>query len=138
MSTAQIKAKSLAHLLKQASLAMVLANKSKMSTAQTVHTVQTAITAAKAAEAKFRAHNGEPMFCGFSWVEVLVERTNSKEAKELLAAGFRKDYKPKCLSLWNPGGSSTQSMLVKEAGADAFAAVLRAAGFDAYAQSRAD
>lgn len=104
----------------------------------TAKTVQTAFTAAKTAEAAFRAQHGEPFYCGFAWVEVSVNRTNSKEAKELLAAGFRKDYKPKCLSLWNPGGSGSQSMELKEAGADAFAAVLRNAGFDAYAQTRAD
>ena len=100
--------------------------------------VQDAFTAAKQAEAEFRNKHGEPGYCGFGWVEVYVNRTNSKEAKELLANGFKKDYKPKCLTVWNPGGSGTQSMDIKEAGAQAFAEVLQKAGLKAYAYSRAD
>lgn len=107
-----------------------------MSTTQAIY--QEAVAAAKKAEAEFLAKHGEMAYCGFAWVEVYVDRTNSKPAKELLAAGFRKDYKPKCLSVWNPGGSSTQSMDVKEAGAVAFAAVMTKYGFRAYACSRAD
>ena len=97
-----------------------------------------AIQAAKFAEAEFRAKHGEPAYCGFAWVEVYVHRTNSKEAKELIKHGFRKDYKPKCLTVWNPGGSSTQSMDIKEAGANAYAEVLRKAGLNASACLRAD
>jgi hypothetical protein len=100
--------------------------------------VQDAFTAAKQAEAEFRNKHGEPGYCGFGWVEVYVNRTNSKEAKELLAAGFKKDYKPKCLTVWNPGGSGTQSMDIKEEGAEAFAAVLNKHGIECYAGSRAD
>jgi len=100
--------------------------------------VQEAFEAARQAEADFRARHGEPGYCGFAWVDVYVDRTNSKQAKELIAAGFKKDYKPKCLSVWNPGGSGTQSMDIKEAGAHAFAEVLRKAGLRAYAGSRAD
>lgn len=99
---------------------------------------QEAVSAAKQAESDFLAKHGEPMYCGFAWVDVYVDRTNSKVAKELIAAGFRKDYKPKCLSVWNPGGSHTQSMDIKEAGADAFAKVFQKYGFRAYAGSRAD
>jgi len=100
--------------------------------------VQNAVTAAKAAEASFIAKHGEPWYCGFAWVEVYVDRTNSPQSKELIAAGFRKDHKPKCLTFWNPGGSGTQSMDVKEEGARAFAQVLKAAGLRAYSCSRAD
>lgn len=100
--------------------------------------VQEAFTAARTAEADYLARNGEPMYCGFGWVEVYVDRTNSKQAKELLSAGFKKDYKPRCLTVWNPGGSHTQSMAIKEAGATAFAEVLTQAGLKAYACSRPD
>ena len=100
--------------------------------------VEEAFVAARQAEADFRARHGEPGYCGFAWVDVYVDRTNSKQAKELIAAGLKKDYKPKCLSVWNPGGSGTQSMDIKEAGAHAFAEVLRTAGLRAYAGSRAD
>ena len=76
--------------------------------------------------------------CGFAWVDVYVDRTNSKQAKELIAAGFKKDYKPKCLSMWNPGELPVQNIDIKEAGADAMAAYLRALGLKAYAGSRLD
>lgn len=101
--------------------------------------VAKAIEAArKAGEASY-AEVGERDCCGFAWTEVYVERTNSKEAKELIAAGFKKDYKPKCLSIWNPSGLGTQSMTPKEAGAWAMAEVLRnELGLKAYAGSRMD
>ena len=83
--------------------------------------------------------NSQDQFaCGFAWVEVYVDRTNSKQAKELIAAGFKKDYKPKCLSMWNPGGLGVQNIDCKEAGADAMATYLQALGLKAYAGSRLD
>jgi hypothetical protein len=81
---------------------------------------------------------GERDACGFGWVEVYVDRTNSKQAKELIKAGFRKDYKPKCLSMWDPAGVPTQSISVKEAGAEAYAKYLQGLGLRAYAGSRLD
>jgi len=81
---------------------------------------------------------GERDACGFGWVEVYVDRTNSKQAQELLKAGFRKDYKPKCLSFWDPAGVPTQSISVKEAGAYAYAEYLTQLGLRAYAGSRLD
>jgi hypothetical protein len=81
---------------------------------------------------------GERDACGFGWVDVYVDRTNSKQAKELIAAGFRKDYKPKCLSMWDPAGVPTQSISVKEAGAYAYAEYLSQLGLKAYAGSRMD
>lgn len=107
-----------------------------MSNIKTV--VQTAIQAARDAGEKSFQQVGERDCCGFAWVEVYVDRTNSKEAKELIAAGFRKDYKPKCLNFWNPSGLGTQSMTPKEQGAYAMAEVLTKAGFRAYAGSRMD
>ena len=81
---------------------------------------------------------GERDACGFGWVEVYVDRTNSKQAQELIKAGFRKDYKPKCLSMWDPAGIPTQSISVKEAGAYAYAEFLTQLGLKAYAGSRLD
>ena len=75
---------------------------------------------------------------GFAWVDVFVDRTNSKQARELIAAGFKKDYKPKCLSMWNPGELPVQNIDIKEAGASAAAQVFTRHGFVAYAGSRAD
>jgi hypothetical protein len=93
---------------------------------------------AEAAGLEMYAKVGERDACGFGWVEVYVDRTNSTQAKELIAAGFRKDYKPKCLSMWDPAGVPTQSISVKEAGAEAYAEYLRALGLNAYAGSRLD
>lgn len=90
-----------------------------------------------AAEAKYQ-EVGERDACGFGWVEVRVDRTNSKQAKELIKAGFRKDYKPKCLTLWDPAQVPTQSISVKEAGAITYAGYLKSLGLDARAGSRLD
>lgn len=76
--------------------------------------------------------------CGFAWVDVYVDRTNSKQAKELIKAGFKKDYKPKCVSMWNPGGLGVQNIDIKEAGAYAMAKWLQTLGLKAYAGSRMD
>ena len=81
---------------------------------------------------------GERDACGFGWVEVYVDRTNSKQAQELIKAGFKKDYKPKCLTMWDPAGVPTQSISVKEAGAQAYATYLQALGLRAYGCSRLD
>jgi len=95
--------------------------------------------AQKASQAKYNEIGGDRYACGFAWVEVFVDRTNSKEAKELIAAGFKKDYKPKCLSMWNPGGMGVQNIDIKEAGADAMVEILRnKLGLKAYSGSRLD
>ena len=82
---------------------------------------------------------GERDACGFAWVNVYGVRSNSKLGKWLQAAGFRKDYTGS-LQLWNPSGHITQSISVKEAGAEAYADVLRAKlGLDkVYSGSRMD
>ena len=94
--------------------------------------------AKNASTAMYNKIGGDQYACGFAWVEVYVDRTNSKQAKELIAAGFKKDYKPKCLSMWNPGGLGVQNIDIKEAGADALAAYLQGLGLRAYAGSRMD
>ena len=81
---------------------------------------------------------GEPMYCGFAWVDVAVERTNSKLAKALESVGFRKSYRPKTMTLWDPAQHRGQSMDCKEQGAHAYAETLRAHGIQASMGSRAD
>jgi hypothetical protein len=81
---------------------------------------------------------GEPMYCGFAWVDVAVTRTNSKLAKALESVGFRKSYRAKTMTLWDPAQHRGQSMDCKEVGAQAYAEVLRAHGIEAYMGSRAD
>ena len=101
---------------------------------ESVH--NTATSAAQRAEADFRAKHGEPGYCGFAWVHV-SEKGNTKVGRALKTVGFRKEHGGG-LSLWNPGGSFTQSMDIKEAGAEAYAEELRKFGLNAYACSRAD
>ena len=80
---------------------------------------------------------GEPMYCGFAWVDI-KERSNSKLGKALQAVGFRKSWQSGVLQLWDPAQHRGQSMDCKEAGAEAYAEVLRNYGIKAYAGSRAD
>jgi len=94
--------------------------------------------AEQASQEEYQKWGGDRGACGFAWVEVFVDRTNSKQAQELIKAGFRKDYKPKCLSMWNPGGLPVQNIDIKERGAYAFASYLQALGLKAYAGSRLD
>ena len=101
---------------------------------ESVH--NTATAAAQRAEADFIAKHGEPGYCGFAWVKV-SEKASTKLGRALKTVGFRKSYNGG-LDLWNPGGSGTQSMDIKEAGAEAYAEVLRKFGINAYACSRAD
>lgn len=81
---------------------------------------------------------GEPMYCGFAWVDVPVTRTNSREAKALEEVGFQRDYRPRNMKLWDPAEHRGQSMDVKEAGARAYAKVLQDHGIPAHMGSRAD
>lgn len=96
----------------------------------------TAVAAAQQAESDFRAKHGEPGYCGFAWV-VVREKASTKLGRALKTVGFRKEYGGG-LSFWNPGGSFSQSMDLKEAGAQAYAETLRKFGIDAYMMSRAD
>lgn len=101
---------------------------------KSIHTE--ALSAAQRAEADFRAKHGEPGYCGFAWVTV-SEKASTKLGRALKELGFRKAYGGG-LQLWNPGGSHTQSMDIKETGAQAYADVLRKYNINAYMGSRAD
>lgn len=101
---------------------------------ESVH--NTAVAAAQKAEANFIAQHGEPGYCGFAWVTV-SEKGSTKLGRALKAVGFKPAYGGG-LQLWNPGGSFTQSMDIKETGAQAYADTLRAHGITAYMGSRAD
>jgi len=89
-----------------------------------------------AAEASIAA-NGEMGYCGFAWTNIYGIKGNTKLGRRMKAAGFEKDYTG-AYSIWNPSGLGTQCMSTKEAGAEAAAKVYKAAGFTAYAGSRAD
>ncbi len=95
--------------------------------------------AARTAAKAFHAQHGDRDACGFAWVNVWGVRSNSKLGKALQAAGFRKDYTGS-LQLWNPSKFPTQSVNILEAGAEAYAQVLRTKlGLEkVYAGSRLD
>ena len=92
-------------------------------------------TAAKA----FLQKHGDRDACGFAWVDIYGVRSNSKLGKWLQAAGFRKSYTGS-LQLWNPSQAGVQSISVLEAGAEAYAEVIKTKlGLDkVYAGSRMD
>lgn len=96
------------------------------------------VEAAKATRA-FLAKYGDRDACGFAWVNVWGVRSNSKLGNALKKAGFRKDYTGS-LQFWNPAKSGTQSISALEAGAEAFALVLKSKlGLEkVYAGSRMD
>ena len=92
-------------------------------------------TAAKEAYAKY----GDRDACGFAWVNVYGVRSNSKLGKALQTYGFSKSYTG-ALQLWNPSKMPVQSISILEAGADAYAQVLKdKLGLDkVYSGSRMD
>ena len=92
--------------------------------------------AAQAAQDYITKH-GEDWYCGFAWVTV-YEKGSTKLGRALLKSGFKKAYGGG-LQMWNPSGHGTQSMGVKEAGAEAAARILKERlGVTAYAGGRAD
>jgi hypothetical protein len=97
------------------------------------------MAARTAAKQTYAALGGDKGACGFAWVNVWGVRSNSKLGNALKAAGFRKDYTG-ALSLWNPSKAAVQSLDILEAGAYAYAEVLKEKlGLDkVYAGSRMD
>ena len=105
-----------------------------------------AVAAAKAAVSRFLQdwnsktggnEYGEPMYCGFAWVDVKV-RSNSKLGKALKSVGFKPSWQSGYLQLWDPAEHPGQSMDCKEVGAQAYADVFRGYGVNMYMGSRAD
>ena len=81
--------------------------------------------------------------CGFAWVNVTPEhpgntRAGKAERLVLTELGFSKDWTGKEYQMWNPSGYPVQNIDTLEAGARAAAALLKSAGFRAYAGSRLD
>ena len=101
---------------------------------------QEATRAAQAAAAtKLAEIGGDRWACGFAWVEVYGVKLNTRVGREFQRLGFRKGYGARApIQLWNPSGSPVQNVDTKEAGAAAYAEVLKRHGFDAYAASRLD
>jgi len=76
--------------------------------------------------------------CGFSWVNVYDLRGNTKVAKYLYSKGMGDSWTKGVKQFWNPSSYPVQNVDIKEAGAEAFASVLRKYNFNAYAGSRLD
>jgi hypothetical protein len=83
-----------------------------------------AAMAARSAAKEFFQKHGDRDACGFAWVNVWGVRSNSRLGKTLQSYGFRKDYTGS-LQLWNPSKAGSQSISILEAGAEAYAKVLR-------------
>jgi hypothetical protein len=101
---------------------------------QDVH-VRATLASMDATIAHLRNH-GEDYYCGFAWVQVR-EKASTKLGRALKSIGFTKAYGGG-LQLWNPSGTMSQSMTLKEVGAQAYVDVLKQEGIPAYVGSRAD
>jgi hypothetical protein len=84
---------------------------------------EASLEARKAAKAFYDKH-GDRDACGFAWVNIYGVRSNSRLGKTLQSYGFRKDYTGS-LSLWNPSKAGSQSISILEAGAYAYAEVIK-------------
>jgi len=125
----------------------VIANDPKLYTVEDLKTImQEAKTAAAIAAQSFLDdwnastggnQYGEPMYCGFAWVNIYGVKGNTKLGRAMKQAGYTKDYTG-AYQIYNPAGYGGQSMDVKEAGARAAALVFEQYGFKAYMGSRAD
>ena len=74
--------------------------------------------------------------CGFAWVTV-IEKASTRLGRRLKDIGFRRAYGGG-LQLWDPSRFPCQNVDTLEAGAEAYAAVFKKYGIDAYAGSRLD
>ena len=125
----------------------VIANDPKLYTVEDLKTImQEAKTAAAIAAQSFLDdwnastggnQYGEPMYCGFAWVNIYNIKGNTKLGRAMKQAGYTKDYTG-AYQIYNPAGYGGQSMDVKEAGARAAAQVFENYGFTAYPGGRAD
>ena len=100
---------------------------------------QEALKAAEQACADFE--NKHPNFmdaCGFAWVQSF-EKGNTKMGKSFAKVGFKKSYTGG-YTLWNPGGTNSQSISLKEAGTQAYVDTVKKYLPEAklYASSRLD
>ena len=109
----------------------------KVTKANAATVYQLASTAAKYAAELYSKKYGEgPMNCGFAWVDINPATGPMVQYLKSIGVG-RKGY-PKGYTIWDPSNSRTQDMSIKEAGAQAFAQVMREYGVNCYAGSRLD
>ena len=120
---------------------MIVAEKTEFNAKQVEAVCLKAEQEARRASKKFfdeRLGGRDQYACGFAWVTVHGVRSNSRLGKTLQTFGFRKSYTGG-LQLWNPSKAMVQNVDTLEAGAEAYADVLRLElGLEAYAGSRLD
>ena len=111
--------------------------KETMTVADLKQMIQEGKEAAHTAATNYINTYGEDWYCGFAWTSIYGVKGNTKLGRALKQAGIEQAW-DKSFQIWNPSGLGTQSMSVKEAGAQACADVFRKYGFTAYMGSRAD
>ena len=98
--------------------------------------------AAAAKSMEMYTQHGDGWACGFAWVNIYKHegkaiKGNTKLGKLLKQAGVRQDY-TRAFQVWGGEWYNGQSIDIKEAGARAYADVLKRYVFEAYAGSRLD
>jgi len=84
------------------------------------------------------AHPDEWYPCGFAWVKLKGNSPVVKALKKFYPERAGHPGYPSGWEVWNPSGHMTQSMDAKFFGAEAFALVLKDAGYECRAESRMD
>jgi len=98
-----------------------------------------ALKVSKKAIEKALEEHGEPeLACGFAWVNVHGVRKNSETGKQLEKLGYSWSGYEKSYYLWKPADYNGQCIMIHEAGASAYAQVLKKAGIQASTGSRLD
>lgn len=140
MTYSDAKARVMAELLRPVIVKATKPKKTKDDiNASLLKLVQKAKDEAKDAAAEYIAAVGSvPEYpCGFAWVNIKPARGPLIELMKRMGLGRRDEYAGGW-TIWNPSEHLTQNMYVKEAGAIAFAKVLRDAGYKATAHTRMD
>jgi hypothetical protein len=103
------------------------------------------LAAKEAADAMCEKIGGDRYSCGVAWVQIPDGRSPfvnwlKKQIKEDPANAriYGDKHWSKGWSIWNPSEHSAQNIDIKEAGAQAFSAVLEKYGITSYAGSRLD
>ena len=95
-----------------------------------------ALQAGHKAYNEYLAKHGEPMYCGFAWVQLPSARGPFITWCKNNGVGSKSSEKG--WTIWNPCGHLTQSMDLKEISAQAVVDVLQLHGISCYMGSRAD
>ncbi len=109
----------------------------KMNDEQIAGIVNEAFVAAISASAAHDATNPGWYPCGFAWVNIKPARGKLVNYLKKIGVGRTDDYYGG-YTIWSPSGHNSQQMYTLEAGATAFADVLRRYGIRANVSTRMD